>query len=92
MVVSLEEMKGYLRIDGSEDDVLITSFLVSAEELCRDILRVEDIEAVAEGNETVRTAIMFCVTYLYENREAAVHKGLTLTLRSLLFGVRKEVF
>lgn len=32
------------------------------------------------------------VAYLYEHREEADHHALTLTLRSLLFGSRKEAF
>nr|DAY27944.1 MAG TPA: hypothetical protein [Caudoviricetes sp.] len=36
--------------------------------------------------------MLYAVSYLYEHREEADHRGLALTLRSLLFGVRKEVF
>ena len=31
-------------------------------------------------------------TFMYEHREEADHHALTITLRSLLFGSRKEVF
>lgn len=37
MVVTLEEMKQYLRVDYEDDDQLITDFIASAEQLCRDI-------------------------------------------------------
>ena len=37
-------------------------------------------------------AILYSIGYLYEHREEADHHALTLTLRSLLFGVRKEAF
>ena len=32
------------------------------------------------------------IAYLYEHREEANHEELVQTLRSLLFGIRKEVF
>ena len=42
MVVTLEEMKQYLRVDYEDDDQLITSFIASAEQLCRDVLRADE--------------------------------------------------
>ena len=35
LIVSLEEAKQYLRIDGDEEDALITTFVNTAEELMR---------------------------------------------------------
>ena len=40
----------------------------------------------------VKIAVMYAVAYLYEHREDADHHDLTLSLRSLLFGIRKEEF
>ena len=45
-------------------------------------------EAVREA----RIAILYSIGYLYEHREEADHHQLTMTLRSLLFGMRKEAF
>ena len=42
MVVTLEEMKQYLRVDYEDDDQLIAGFIVSAEQLCQDILRADE--------------------------------------------------
>lgn len=42
--------------------------------------------------ETMRVAILYAIGYLYEHREEADHHALTLTLRSLLFGIREGVF
>lgn len=39
--------------------------------------------------ETMRVAILYTLGYLYEHREEADHHDLTLTLRSLLFGIRE---
>lgn len=91
MIVSLEEMKQYLRVDYEDDDQLITGFLSSAERLCRDILRADET-ADLENDELVKIAVMYAVAYLYEHREEADHHELTLTLRSLLSGSRKEAF
>jgi hypothetical protein len=40
----------------------------------------------------IRIAVLYTVAYLYEHREEADHSQLNLTLRALLFGVRKEGF
>ena len=92
MTVSLEEMKTYLRVDYSDDDDLISSLITTAEELVADVARVpvEALSPVTEGN--TRVAILYTVAYLYEHREEADHHQLTLTLRSLLFGIREPAF
>lgn len=90
-MVTLEEMKQYLRVDYEDDDQLITGFITSAEQLCRDVLRVDE-EADLGNDEKVKTAIMYTVAYFYEHREEADHHELILMLRSLLFGSRKEAF
>lgn len=41
--------------------------------------------------ETLRVAVLYTLAYLYEHREEADHHALTLTLRSLLFGIREGV-
>lgn len=91
VIVTLEEMKQYLRVDYEDDDQLIASFITTAEQLCRDVLRI-DGEADLSADGKVKTAVMYAVAYFYEHREEADHHELTLTLRSLLFGSRKEAF
>lgn len=91
MLVGLDEMKNYLRVDFDDDDMLIDTLLVSAERICMDILRTEDTAELA-ACENAMAAVMYTVAYLYEHREEADHHALTITLRSLLFGARKEVF
>ena len=91
MLVTLEEMKNYLRVDGNEDDGLITTLLASAEQMCMDILRIDEESGLQEV-ENGKPAVMYTVAYLYEHREEADHHALVLTLRSLLFGSRKEAF
>ena len=91
MLVTLEETKEYLRIDGDYDEGLIESFIATAKELCLTILRKSELE-LAGGNPQLKTAVFYAVTYLYEHREEADHKNLVLTLRALLSGLRKDVF
>lgn len=91
MIVPLAEVKQYLRIDNNEEDTLLESFLQTAQQLCVALLRVKDLTEVEEC-ATVRIAMLYAVSYLYEHREEADHRGLALTLRALLFGVRREVF
>lgn len=88
MIVTLEEMKQYLRVDFDDDDSLIETLITSATRLCMDITRQN--EDVFEGSENAKPAVFYAVAYLYEHREEADHHALTLTLRSLLFGSRKR--
>lgn len=87
-MVTLEEVKGYLRVDFSDDDELITSLIKTSENLCLSVLRESWIDESDEFN----TAVLYATAYLYEHREEADHKALTLTLRALLFGNRKVEF
>lgn len=91
MIVELEEMKNYLRVEYEDDDSLISSLIESAEKLCMDILRTDDVSDLSSG-AMGKTAVMFTVAYLYEHREEADHHALELTLRALLFGDRKAGF
>ena len=91
MLITLEEAKQYLRVDSASEDTLIQSFLESAQSICMDVARKEATEEM-EGKPTMRAAVFYALAYLYEHREEADHHALTLTLRSLLFGSRKEAF
>lgn len=91
MIVSLEEMKNYLRVDFTDDDTLLSGIMDSAQRLCMDVARMDD-EASFEEEPCAKIAVMYAVAYLYEHREDADHHALTLSLRSLLFGCRQEGF
>ncbi len=91
MFVTLEEMKQYLRVDFSEDDGLIETLIQTAESLCMDILRT-DARDILHQSDKGRTAVLYATAYLYEHREEADHKGLTITLRAMLEGDRKAGF
>lgn len=68
MVVTLEETKLYLRIDGDEEDALITNFIFTAEEICEDILRYP-LSEFEEVPKVVRQAVLYAVANMYEKRE-----------------------
>ena len=91
MVVTLSEMKNYLRVDHDDDDTLLRNIMESAQKICMDVARAEDEDAFEE-EPMARIAVMYAVAYLYEHREEADHHALTLSLRSLLFGCRQEGF
>ncbi|HEM4925442.1 TPA: phage gp6-like head-tail connector protein [Streptococcus suis] len=91
MSLSLEEVKQYVRVDSSDDDSLLESLMLSAKQLCSHILRVDETDELLQKDE-VKIAMLYGIAYLYEHREEANHKDLTLTLRSLLFGLRKVEF
>ena len=91
MVVSLNEMKNYLRVDFDDDDMLLRNIMESAQQLCMDVARMDNEDAFEE-EPSAKIAVMYAVAYLYEHREEADHHTLTLTLRSLLFGIRQEGF
>lgn len=90
-IVTLEEMKQYLRVDFDEDDSLLASFISTASQLCLDVARCENEDAFISCANS-KTAVMYATAYLYEHRENADHNKLTLSLRALLFGNRKEAF
>ena len=92
MLVTLPEAKEYLRVDAEDEDALILGLIGAAQEICMDVARVSEESDLADDLENARAAVLYTVAYLYEHREEADHRGLMLTLRALLFGVRREGF
>jgi uncharacterized phage protein (predicted DNA packaging) len=89
-VVTLQEVKQYLRIDFEDDDTLLLSFISTAKQLVMDVGRMDE-ERFSENEDVVRTAMLYTVSYLYENRNTADFSKLTLTLRAMLFAQREDV-
>lgn len=61
MLVRLEEMKLYLRVDSDEEDELITHLLESAEKVCMDVVRGDANALDMAAN--AKTAIMYTAAY-----------------------------
>lgn len=102
-LISLDEAKVYLRVDSADEDALISSLLLSAEILAKNISRItdekwnlvnndpseEDDREVIDLRASFRIAILYTVGYLFEHREEADHHDLVITLRNLLFSIRE---
>lgn len=91
MIVTTETAKLYLRVDSSDEDELIEKLITAAENIVSDVMRNEEKELSNDCPE-IMAAVLYALSYLYEHREEADHKELISTLRSLLFGIRREVF
>lgn len=91
MIITVDEMKHYLRVDSSDDDTLISGMIEASEKHCMDVLRTDD-ETMLASCENGKIAVMFMTAYLYEHREEADHHAMNLTLRALLFGDREVGF
>ena len=89
-MITLKEAKNYLRVDYDEDDKLIQNLLSTSKQLVMDIGRMSE-EDFSVNEDTVRTAVLFALGYLYENRSNPDYHKLTLNLRSILFAQREGV-
>ena len=89
-MITLKEAKNYLRVDYDEDDRLIQNLLSTSKQLVMDVGRMSE-EDFSVNEDTVRTAVLFALGYLYENRSNPDYKKLTLNLRSILFAQREGV-
>ena len=87
-MVTLDEAKEYLRVDFDDEDDFIQKLIDTAERLVKDTARVEELS----DDTAERIAVLYTIGYLFEHREDADLHDLTLTLRSILFGVREVKF
>ena len=94
-MVTLETAKQFMRVDGSDEDNLITSFISTATLLVEEILRkpLSEFEVVPE---VVNQAILLLVSTLHEEQQVGkdginLHEMLDL-VRQMLFAYRKESF
>ena len=96
-MLTLQETKAFLRLDGDEEDVLISSLIVTAKELTEDVLR-RPLTDYKETPETIRQAMLILVGTLYEERQIAKGKtGVDISetldlVRRMLFAYRKARF
>lgn len=89
-MITLKEAKNYLRVDYDDDDRLIQNLLSTSKQLVMDVGRMSE-EDFSVNEDTVRTAMLFALGYLYENRSNPDYHKLTLNLRSILFVQREGV-
>ena len=89
-MITLKEAKNYLRVDYEEDDKLIQNLLFTSKQLVMDVGRMNE-DSFSQNEDTVRTAMLFALGYLYENRNNPDYQKLTLNLRSILLAQREGV-
>lgn len=63
-MISLEEVKDYMRVDGADEDVLISSLIMASEEYIKN----SSSTTVDTGSYLYRIACLMLVTHWYENR------------------------
>ena len=56
-MVTLQEVKQYLRIDFEDDDILLLSLISTAKQLVMDVGRMDE-ERFSENEDVVRTAML----------------------------------
>ena len=87
MPVTLDEAKEYLKVEYNDEDELIQSFILSAQQLCEDVLREP-----LTSDPVVKIAVLYAVGYLFENRITPNFTELTTMLKYILSSRRREVF
>jgi len=89
--ITLEEAKAYLKVDGDDEDQIISDSIHVAEELTLNILRCQesDFETVPE---TVKQAATYCIANLSEKAEGIDKKSVLDMMKMLLFAYRKDAW
>ena len=96
-MLTLQETKVFLRVDGDEDDTLISSLIITAQVLTEDILR-RPLSEFGELPDPIQQAMLIIIGTLYEERQVSKDKAgvdikETLDLvRQMLFGYRRAQF
>lgn len=96
-MLTLQETKEFLRVDGDEEDALISSLIMTAKDLTEDVIR-RKLSDFDELPETVRQAMLILVATLYEERQVSKGKtGVSVAdtldlVRRMLFAYRKGAF
>ena len=88
---TIQELKDYLGIDGSQSDSLLADFLKTAQDMVETVLRFP-IAKLGELPGAVKEALKYSVAFLYSNRENADIRQLEKTLATLLSGHRRKEF
>ncbi|WP_243122234.1 head-tail connector protein [Clostridium thermarum] len=89
LIVTLEETKLWLRVEHSDEDALIESFIAAAEELVEGILRFPLSEFEVSIPEAIKYAVFFTVSKFYEERNELNMEEINSVLKALLFSYRK---
>lgn len=88
MIVSTEEVKTHLRIEGDDEDEYINSLIAQAEAVAEDFTRTM---FSLPAPEPVRLAVLLFVSHYYENRDnpdRAVYGTMRIAFENLLYPYR----
>lgn len=77
MIVTLEEVKEYLRIYGNEEDPLINTMMEIAQE------KIEEFGKGASEKKKSKLLFLVLVTDMYENRTLGISKDVEESIRGL---------
>ena len=91
MLITLDEAKAYLKIEGTEDDAVLSDCVSAANELTLNILRCQESD-LEEIPKSVKQAALFCTVSLYENREGGNIKAVLDIMKGMLFAYRKDAW
>lgn len=76
MLITLEELKMFLRIDYSDDDIMLNDFIQTTEEYIKDIVSDYDIKIKNERfKRKASLAAKFIISELYDNRELTIKEN-----------------
>lgn len=90
-MITLEQVKEWLKVDQDDFDELTGELLQSASSICSDVLRLKSVDDL-EPTPLNKIAILFTMSYLFEHREDADINQLKTNLRALLEPDRKAAF
>ena len=88
MIVSVDEVKAYLRIDQDEEDVVLESLIRQAQAAAEDYCRVSFGD---DAPEPVRLAVLLFVGFYYENRyvpDRTTYSTMRIAFENLLYPYR----
>ena len=92
-MISVEQLKTYLGVDGEECDALLSGFLRSARHIVEKVLR-QDLNEMEQKPEIINTSIQFICWQLYFHRNQGDFNMLEIekTVALMLSDLRKEAF
>ena len=97
-LLTLQEVKNFLRIDCDEDDALLSSLIITSKNLVEDIIRSPIIE-IDTLPEPIKQAMLILIATLHEERQISndQKEGLNIIetldlVRNMLFAYRMEKF
>lgn len=85
MLLGIEDVKNYLRIDYNEDDNLLQSLMVAAENYLNDaICNLEECLKEEKFKERAKILMYVIIQDWYDNRESGESKDFNYTIRSMM--------